>query len=50
MIGAELNVRINAKDLTDTAKRADYLARASEIRARAEALEAEILAGLESQL
>jgi glutamate formiminotransferase/formiminotetrahydrofolate cyclodeaminase len=50
VIGAELNVRINVKDLTDETKRADYVARAAEMRAKTEALEAEILAGLESKL
>jgi len=50
VIGAELNVRINVKDLGDESKRADYLGRAAEMRARVEALEAEVLAGLESAL
>ena len=50
VIGAELNVRINAKDLADESKRVDYLARAAKIRAKAEALEAEILALVEPNL
>ncbi|MDF1800197.1 MAG: glutamate formimidoyltransferase [Planctomycetota bacterium] len=49
-IGAELNVRINAKDLTDEAARGAFLARARDLRASAEALEAEILAIVESKL
>lgn len=50
VIGAELNVRINCKDLTDEAKRTDYLARATEIRAKAETLESGILASIEAKL
>ena len=49
-IGAELNVRINAKDLEDEAARADYLARAASLRADAERLEGEILAVVEGKM
>ena len=50
VIGAELNVRINAKDLEDEAARADYVARARDLRAAAEALEIEILGIVESKI
>ena len=43
MIGAGLNVRINAATLTDEAVAAEYAARAEEIRARAMIEEAAIL-------
>ena len=50
VIGAELNVRVNAKDLKDEARRADYLARAAALRAQTEAAEAEILALVEAKI
>ena len=50
VIGAELNVRINVKDLEDEAGREQYLAKAAEIRARAEGLEAEILEVVASKM
>ncbi|RMH01983.1 MAG: glutamate formimidoyltransferase [Planctomycetota bacterium] len=43
VLGAHLNVRINAGDLADEEARADYLARAEELRAAAVRREAEIL-------
>jgi len=42
-LGADLNVRINVKDLTDEAQRAAYLARADELRAAAIAGETAVL-------
>jgi glutamate formiminotransferase len=42
-LGADLNVRINCKDLSDEGMRAGYVARADELRARALAGEAEVL-------
>lgn len=50
VIGAELNVRVNAKELTDEAARQAYLDRARELRAQAEAAEAEVLAAVEARL
>lgn len=50
VIGAELNVRVNAKDLADQAARADYVERARELRAKAEAAEAEVLSLLDARL
>lgn len=50
VIGAELNVRVNAKDLTDEAVKNDYLERARDLRAKAEAAESELLAKVEAQL
>ena len=44
VIGAFLNVRTNTSDLADAAAAEDYVARATRIRERAEALEGEILA------
>jgi len=49
VLGAELNVRTNVKDLEDQGSRTEYVARASEIRARAEALETEILGIVEGR-
>ncbi len=46
VLGAWLNVRINAKDLADEARRADYLARAKALAEEAQRLEAAILARL----
>ncbi|MDF1699999.1 MAG: glutamate formimidoyltransferase [Planctomycetota bacterium] len=50
VLGAGLNVRINAKDLSDEAERRAYLQRAGELTAAAVAAEAEILALVESRL
>ena len=50
VLGAGLNVRINAKDLKDDAKRESYVGRANELIARAQAREAEILALVEKNL
>lgn len=50
VLGADLNVRINAKDLTDEAKRSEYLARADALRSQATAAEAEVLAIVEAKL
>ena len=50
VIGAELNVRINARELSDEARRDDYLVRAAEIRTKAEALEARVLGDIESRV
>lgn len=50
VLGAGLNVRINAKDLTDASERSDYLARAAALAEKATAAEAEILAVVEGKL
>ena len=50
VLGGELNVRINSKDLTDDSRRADYLARAAQVKTQALALETEILSLVESRL
>jgi glutamate formiminotransferase/formiminotetrahydrofolate cyclodeaminase len=50
VIGAHLNVRINAGDLADEAARGAYLARGAELQAAAEAREAEILAAVDGKL
>ena len=50
MRGAYLNVRINSSDLEDQEISAKLLARAQEIDAEAESLEAEILAVVEEKL
>lgn len=48
--GAGLNVRTNARDLTDEAARADYLARAAELEERARAGEARVLELVERRM
>ena len=48
--GALLNVRINAKDLTDEAARSDYLSDAATLDARAAELEAAVLAAVDAGL
>jgi glutamate formiminotransferase/formiminotetrahydrofolate cyclodeaminase len=48
--GAQLNVRINVKDLDDTAYVEDVLRRGAEIAARAEALEHETLAAVDGNM
>ncbi len=50
VLGAGLNVEINAKDLTDPDRRAGYLSRAKELCAQAEAQETEILAQVRARL
>jgi len=50
VIGAELNVRVNTKDLKDEVRRAAYLAQAADLRKRAEAAEASILQAVEAKL
>lgn len=50
VLGAGLNVRINAKDLSDKAERSAYLQRAGELSDAAMAAEAEILALVERSL
>ena len=50
VLGAGLNVRINAKDLTDEEVRSTYLQRAAELTEAAVAAESEILALVESRL
>ncbi|HED64422.1 MAG TPA: glutamate formimidoyltransferase [Planctomycetes bacterium] len=50
VIGAELNVRVNSRDLKDEAQRSAYLTEAAELRARAESLEKELLAAVEAKL
>ncbi len=50
VIGAHLNVRINAGDLADAAARAAYLARGAELQAAAEEREAAILAAVDGEL
>lgn len=50
VIGAHLNVKINAASLKDEAFKADILAKAAEIEARAVALEAEILKVVEGKI
>lgn len=50
VIGAELNVRINAAGLKDKAFAADMLEKASELRQRAEQLEAEIVTAAETKI
>jgi glutamate formiminotransferase / formiminotetrahydrofolate cyclodeaminase len=50
VLGAGLNVAINAKDLEDAGRRERYLARASELSASAEAREAQILALVRGKL
>ncbi len=48
--GAQLNVRINAKDLADTTYVEDVVQRAAEMAARAEALERETLALVDGKM
>ena len=48
--GAGMNVRINAKDLQDTAARQAYLDRAASLEAEAADQEAKILASIESKM
>ncbi len=48
MLGAGLNVRINAKDLKDAAMREDYVSRAKAFAEQAVRAEAEILALVEA--
>lgn len=48
--GALLNVRINAKDLTDEAERASYLRDAEELDTRSAALEATVMAAVDAGL
>jgi formiminotetrahydrofolate cyclodeaminase len=48
--GAALNVRINAKSLTDVALRADFLERAGDLERRAETRERAILELVEKAL
>ncbi len=50
VLGAGLNVRINAKDLTDDEVRSTYLKRATELADAAVAAEAQILALVEDRL
>ncbi|MDA1265149.1 MAG: glutamate formimidoyltransferase [Planctomycetota bacterium] len=50
VLGAGLNVRINAKDLTDEGARAAYLARAAALREQAIAGEAAVLERIEAVL
>ncbi|MFT4709920.1 MAG: glutamate formiminotransferase/formiminotetrahydrofolate cyclodeaminase, partial [Planctomycetota bacterium] len=50
VIGAELNVRINVKDLSNESTAKDYVQRAAAIRTQAEAMEIEILALVEQNL
>ena len=50
VMGAGLNVRINAKDLSSEETRANYLGEAAELQAKAVALETEILAIVEANL
>ena len=50
VLGAGLNVRINAKDLTDEAERTAYLQKASELADAAVAAEGEILKLVEARL
>ncbi len=50
VLGADLNVRINAKDLTDEGIRAEFLSRAAELRSHALAGEAEVLGLVEGAL
>lgn len=50
VMGAYLNVRINAKGLSDRSVAADYVARGDAIQERAQALEAEILAVVGSKV
>ena len=50
VMGAYLNVRINAKDLADDAVRGDYLRRGQDIQDRAIAREGEILALVDERL
>lgn len=50
VIGAELNVRVNAKELKSVEARADYLKRARALRQAAETAEAEILALVDARL
>jgi glutamate formiminotransferase/formiminotetrahydrofolate cyclodeaminase len=49
-LGAYLNIRINASDLTDEAERKGYLDRANDLRSTLEAREAEVLAQVEAKL
>jgi glutamate formiminotransferase/formiminotetrahydrofolate cyclodeaminase len=50
VLGAGLNVRINAKDLTDEDARSEYVSRAAALAEQAQAREAEILAVVERNL
>jgi glutamate formiminotransferase/formiminotetrahydrofolate cyclodeaminase len=49
-LGAGLNVRTNAKDLKDEARRAEYVSRATALAEQAQAREAAILALVEARL